>query len=374
MLQTPEILNTSPKNFCYLIPGITGTKEGWKSIKQVLEKPNEKGISYQDIRAFDSSATRKPHDPDHYKKMANSFLEDFKVAKDSGGTLDFVITSLGTVDLDQMFQIIEKTDPQFFMKPENIRALRLTLIAPWGFTKGIKEALSSTKGFVELLSKVGTGEETGLISLHTILPTGIDTKTLANAMGEAYSNRRQKTNNFTPLHTLENEDFQKQSEEYRQKLTPTDRDKLESIDQDLAKAIKEKNWGDFRANINKRGKLLQTYEDNLLFGKEINAPPVDIAELKRKETQFYLSLAKNFGTVFGSTICGEPYKRISQLTKQGCVINFIIPEYDLLVSGEKIAKFVEISGDAAKLNTFDFGEATHHSTTINPHELIRVLS
>ena len=386
----PEMpIRIAPKRFIHFIPGITGTERPKGTLNEALVKARKDDQQnnqplYHEVHTYDSSVSEKGYDSKHFKTIAAAILGNLKEAKETNGQVDILTTSLGTTDLMQIFKVIETDDPEFFKQPENVRALRLILISPWGLVQGLSEESFSTLRFGELVKQrekiaetfslvmrfggllkemiIKDGDEMGILSLQMIKPKDIDPAILTSAVTSTYQERAQKIEDQQTVETLDAEGLEEQSKVYVNKLKPADQVKLLGIDSQISSAISLENWKQLKILLKSRGTLLHSYIWNILQGKEIDAvQPVNLSESTRSIGQLAISFFKNAPSIIKSTMTGEVYQKLITLRDAGVSINFFLPEFDQIVLAQDISKFIETSEEEKKPEVRNVLSGTHTS-------------
>lgn len=359
-----------PKNYCHLIPGITGTEKHWGRAKEVLAQAQENGKTiYDSVVVHASSVSEKAHIWKHHEKVGQAILNDIKKIKgnETGGKVEVLVTSLGAHDLAEAIKAIEKItkDPFFFEKSENAQALRLILISPWGFTQGYSEAFQSIGRFGKLVKEMASGGlEMGFNSLQLIKPSGIDASALSLAVTAVDQERVQKLEGYPEISSFDTPDLERQSREYFDKLTLKDQDSLTKIDSEMLGAINKQEWPLVEKKLRERGELLAKPIWNVAGGKDLyDKQPLNLSQLTQTVGSLAFSFLMNAPSIIQSTIVGEPYKKFMELAVRGVEIGFIQPELDTVVPAWIDQRFIdEAKSRAGKTRAVNVKSETHTST------------
>jgi len=351
-------IKPAPQRFCHLIPGISGTKDGWRGIEKVIRKSVIDGHSYQNVQVHDSSVSVNTPNPNHFGVMAESFIQDLELAKETDGKVDIIVTSLGTNDVMRVLKIIED------QHPENLQFLRLFLISPWGLVKpgdrqhprelmhGLVEGADSLYRFGKLLKGIMTkGDDMVFLAHQAILPVGVDPLILTKALTKAYSSRAQKIEGSPEMTTLDTSTLRDRSKNNLNLMKEADRERLEKIDGEITELLSlglngEKWIGRFKELNKRRAKIIGSYIWKFFdaTGKDEIEPNASERTNSEKKVRgmignLAISLSNNLGPIFKSTF-GTDYLQMIHLMEMGVPIHFIAGEFDPIVKPGQYERFI----------------------------------
>jgi hypothetical protein len=262
--------------------------------------------------------------------------------------LDIVVHSLGAEELRRAVKILKKRDKEFFDKLENAENLRIVLVAPSGFSQGVKERIQYTKGFLNILKHHDHEMSTlfarddsvlrGLESLHIFpLDNAADVTQKLTETAPEWSQKRGKTDIVRFDEPQSNKNY------IERKLNPEEQVYLSEVDRRLQTALAEDSIEVARNLIVERGKVLRPVLSSF-YGCEFE-PGLTSEEKKRKLPQrmgkflVIRSLMRAGG--------GKAVKEFSKLSKEGVQVDWLVPEYDCIVPLKTAEKYYDSLGDDA---------------------------
>lgn len=356
-LMSSQELGKGP--YCLFISGGSGTSAGISGIKEGLER--QYGAGKVDV--FNSALDfEDPQNPKRFDQMA-----DFVQSHSKEG-LDIVAHSLGAVELKKTIDIVKKRDEAFFDKKENVENVNIVLISPSGFSEGIKGPFrflgrilryGYEQGGLGFMSKSDSSFR-GIDALTAFPPKGIKSQDLAEALRKAMPELSQldkgQSAEIIPLQREDN---------YLNKLSDKEKLQQELYSAMMSNAIANGNYDGLRYLVIGYGKMLrkpleQVYKGNF---ESTGAP---ILEATKATIGGYIELLNILVDAFGS----KPMKELAKLKDKGVNVNFVIPEYDIIVPLDEAVAFFDGPDEASKhikvaegvahafpaLHKFEFGE------------------
>jgi hypothetical protein len=324
----------SVKPHCLFISGATDTDDGIRGIKNKLEE--QYGVGR--VEAFSSILNFKdPRNPERFEQMANVIQSYSKEG------LDIIAHSLGAVELKKAIDVIKKRDQTFFDKKENIENLHIVLISPSGFSKGILGPLvylgrimRYAHSQVDLESIKLNSPHRGMDALAAFPPEGISSGDLAIALREAMPELSQlKDDRFAETIPLQREP------NYLDKLSSFEKEQVKLYGNMINAAIIDGNYDALRHLVIRYGKLLK---------KPLNQVSQGYFESTENHIagEVWAIIGGCLGLLASTEALGSnPMKEFAKLQTKGASVNFIVPEYDIIVPLDEAIEFFDSPKEAS---------------------------
>jgi hypothetical protein len=312
-------------DYCLFISGGTGTNAGISGIKDGLEK----AFGVGKVAMFNSVLNfEDPQNPERFEQMADIIQS---CAKKKIG-LDIVAHSLGAAELKEAIDVIEKRDPTFFDKKENVEKLHIILIAPSGFSEGFL-------GPIRFLSRVNERTQppfNGIDALTAFPPEGINSEDLAIALRKAMPELSQ-LNADLPIET-----FSLVTEgDYSNKLIDSEKEQIKTYSDMMKIAITNQNYDGLRHLIIKYGEILKGPLEKVYAGSFESADAQTI-EAAYATVGGYIEMIRVLIDGLGS----GPMRELAKLQEKGITLYFIIPEYDVILTLNEAINFFDTPEEA----------------------------
>lgn len=302
---------------CLFLQGFGGF-----NVKPGTHQSIEKSLSKvyggkENVIVFNSIISPDKPNPQRFLEIEKAIKEKVK-----DGPLDIVAHSLGAVELAHVLTQIEKKDPGYFDEQNVKDNLRIVLIGPGGFSKGLLSRVNYARNAFLLNTSKGKAYD----ALTGLPPKGVDLDSLS--MTVKISNKSPEI----PVVVFQGKDNGEFLSE-KEKLIAG------KYDAKLSKAVEGKKRFRTRKILRKRGKDLDTPVQRIFGGR---------IELREKESLRY-------GGKMGRRILlkaggVQPMKEYLQLDNLGIRVDILVPEYDFTVPLKKVLKFYEE----------DMGKASSH--------------
>lgn len=326
---------------CIFIPGMYATNSGMQA---------ERGIGAaligeygeENVTVFNSVISKDKPDPERFAKIE----KEIKM-RVSEGPLDLVAHSLGAVELAHVLKSIRKDDPDFFDNKEVQDNLRIRLIGPAGFNKG----LVSKAGYIRRVLRVNGSEGRGFQALSAFSPKNIEPSDLSRAHSKI-SNK----DAGVPLDTSENDD----NEDY---LSDIDKAAVATYDAELLLAIEQGNF-DLASQITRdRGKGLSDPLEKVFEGNTDT-----ISANKGKDIYSGIGIRMVI-----KAIGKKPMKEFAHLSNQGVRVDFVVPEYDIAVPLTKLVKYFKMTNDRIEDHSVVVEASDHNGVGLTPKRYSKIL-
>jgi hypothetical protein len=319
---------------CLFISGATDTNAGIREIKNGLER--QYGIGK--VRAFNSALNFKDQrNPRRFEQMADI------IQSHSRKGLDIVAHSLGAVELRKAIGVVKKRDQTFFDKKENIENLHIVLISPSGFSKGILgpfaylgRIMRYAHSQIDLKPIKLNSPHRGMDALAAFPPEGVSSGDLATALRKAMPKLSQlKDDRFAEIIPLQGE------QNYLDKLSDYEKEQVKLYGDMISEAIVDGNYDNLRHLV-------------ILYGKLLKKPLNQISQGYFESTDNHIpgKVRAIVGGCMGLLVLAEapgskPMKEIARLQAKGVSVNFIVPEYDFIVSLDEAIEFFNSPKEAS---------------------------
>jgi hypothetical protein len=314
------------KPHCLFIAGATDTDAGIRPIKNGLEE--QYGVGK--VEAFNSILNFKDQrNPERFEQMADI------IQSHSKDGLDIIAHSLGAVELRKAIDVVKKRDQTFFDKKENIENLHIVLISPSGFSKGILRSfvylgriMRYTHSQIDLKSIKLNSPHRGMDALAAFPPEGISSEDLTKALRKTMPELSQlQDDRFAKIIPLQREP------NYSDKLSDYEKEQVKSYSDMINAAITNGDYDTLKHLVIRYGKLLK---------KPLN----QISQGYSESTHKHISdeVRAIVGGCVGLLALAEApgsksRKEIAKLRAKGVSVNFIVPEYDIIVPLDEAIKF-----------------------------------
>lgn len=324
---------TNANNYCLFLSGASAANADIRGIKAGLEK--QYGVGK--VEAFNSVFNFKDsQNPKRFEQMA-----DFIQSHSKDG-LDIVAHSLGAVELQEAIDVVKKRDKTFFDRKENVENLHIVLISPSGFSKNIKSSFEDLGRtlyyFYEELGSLPIRNKNspyrGIEALTAFPPEGIPSKDLAEALRKAMPELSQYDQSVKTV-LLEEE------HKYSDNLSADKKEQVKIYSEMMKIAISNGNYDGLRHLVIAYGELLKDPLEQVWAGN-FESTTAPIAEPTRATMGGYIELMNTIVEAFG----GKPMREIAQLQAKGVRVDFIVPEYEIIVPLENVIAFFDSPEEA----------------------------
>jgi len=346
---SPHQEKLKPDRFCLFIPAAFATHEGMRPFRKILEREYE-----GNILVYNTFFSLERPDPQRFTTMAEALNQ----AINEGKKIDVYIHSSGGVELVRVIKEWQKKAPKLF-EQKTIDNLRLILISPAGFFKGISGAADlikrCTKAFYyAFLSKENVFH--GLDSLLLVPPDNIGNE-------ELY----QKLRKFLPEISLYREDLEtiypSRSTDYQPHLSNEEETKLKEIDEKIKQVLEAGPQKKLKKLLSQRGKMLNTAMDKAFAGDYFDQsglpelPKISPAETAKLYGQALLGLP----SLVKDVLWGRTLETVEFLRKKGVKTELLVPEFDTILP----FKYIEDFFAGKPLNATLLAGHTHGSLALN---------
>lgn len=333
MLYEPRPERTPPttekeseeKPLVVVLPGITTNYRNIRSLAGELAR-------YGDVegKVWNSILSADRPEPGRFRAMAESIGSALK----DGRKVVLVGWSLGGSEIIQALLTLRQQEKRY--AELNFSKLELVLVSPNGVFEGISGAVRFVQE--DLPRLLATMEADSpyqkLDSLITFPPEGIDPKQLGPALREIYPGLSQLTGHEDTVGQVP----QTTERDYFNRLKPEDRQAVQSIDQHLATLLQvdppaPEQWNALRELLEKRGSILQPYQQELYAGDYYPEPEPERLTFR---TDLFATALLGFLPSLKIMMLGKYPEFIKGLSDRGATVRFLVPEFDAFVPIDRI--------------------------------------
>ncbi len=375
--------NLSPH--VYWLSGLTGTENSGAAMKPALEEelkktssvddgPDEERVTYLHSVASSQKTETTPNSPENrYIKYAKEIVERLENNQET----TIVAHSFGAQEFHVLLTELEKHESF----AEHLDKLTLVLLAPYGVIESTKQ-LPRLLRFVEIVrAQMPIGPlnsfRQGLESLSYLPPATIDESTLEESMRLLFADASQyeqlpEQNEVATFRTI------RRGEGFFTTLPPERQEeikaKITKIDEQMATAIKKKNWFIYKHLLRRRGKLLRKEMEEAYKGG-IEIPEQGLGEMYKTMAQAQLGLTG----MYNATLNGEAFQHIQSLTTPNKLgkkvkIRAIIPEFDVIYSVDELQTLLKLSEEEVLDSIAVLSATTHNSMALNSRGLAEAVT
>lgn len=359
-IDIPAEESSKPNKYIF-ISGMFGTDKGIAPIDLALKDY----FGQDNVLSYNSSVSSDQPDLHSEKKIADS-IETFL---SNGERLTVIAHSLGATELYRCLRHIEESESDFLK--QNVCNLNIVLLAPAGFFEGLSKSASFLKRVIEVARTQPTtafkalpSQLQGIESTVLIPIQNMDDIEITDVLKSAFPKRSQYCADDPRLYPSNN--LTDRKIDYRRLLTEEERENLDAIDSKLVCASNIGDWIIFKGLLKQRGRLLSRVAKLTYEGCQSEK------ELKKINAFIPFAVAKLGIPLLIDAVIGKPYKYLLRLIQQGVAVDFVIPEYDVVVKIDEIIEFYQ-KADIPLSKLPIMRPHTHLSFAFQPEALIQAL-
>lgn len=337
--------------FCLFIPGGLATHEGVASIDQMLKQRYGK----ENVLVPNSVFSFERPNPQRFTQMAKELSKAMK----EGKSVDVYTHSGGGVELVRVIKEWQRIAPKFF-EQETIDNLKIVLISPAGFFKGISGAADFLKrlgkfAYFDFISKKNVFR--GLTSLLLVPPKDINSEELYGQLRKALpeiSLYQTGLETINPPHGID----------YQPYLTKEEATQLKALDEKINQLLETGSLKELKKYLGQRGKMLARVQLKAFAGEYFDQtgyqelPKIGVAETAKLYGQALLGMP----SLFKDVLLGKTLETVQFLSKKGVKTEFLVPEYDIILPFRNVREFF----GEKPLNATLLAGYTHAALALDP--------
>lgn len=359
--RSPE--SHSQGEFCLFLAGVLGTEEGITPIGNALRS----FFGDKNVSTVPSLVSRDPKGPEKYQPVAEELIK--RLGENQKVTI--IAHSGGSVELAFLIAAAKKLNPNI---KEKFNKIEVILISPVGLFKGSRETAQFLLRLGWLLRSMFLGGPlTGIDSIgfsppdsHLINPTE-----LILALRQVFPQLSQHIEGL-PAATLE----QVIESSYDLGLDQKTNNRLSEIDASIKDTLASQNWRQLKKLLIQRGRLLSPFMAKAFAGQERKEETEEKKPNLHRLLKIGGQVMLGFARLSQTALSGQVLKILTELDQEGTRIFFLLPEYDIVVTLDEIARFLKIPKDkVAQLAAFivEMTPFTHSGWALRPQILTEAL-
>ena len=329
------------KPHCLFISAAMGTNAGIEGIRKGFE--DEYG-GERNVDAFNSILNPKDSkNLERFDQMAEIIQKHAKTG------LDIVVHSMGAAELQRAIKRVKRKDSTFFERPENTQNLHIILVSPSGFNPGFLRGLRYLGRTIKFNYEQGDWLKSktfrrGIDALTAFPLEGIDPQELAQSLRKAVPELSQYREDITAISSENGIGYTSQlSEEYQKLVTEYSgwfQDAIKHSKYDIIRRLTAEYGGRFHNQLKK------------VYAGEF--------EMQRE----FPDIRTTVGGIIGmlnmmiNSLGSVPMKELKDLEEKGVKIDFICPEYDMLMRVNEAIRF--FGGSQEKASHIKMAEGRTH--------------
>ena len=338
-IESGEFVGQKPH--CLFISAAMGTNAGIEGIRKGFE--DEYG-GERNVDAFNSILNPKDSkNLERFDQMAEIIQKHAKTG------LDIVVHSMGAAELQRAIKRVKRKDSTFFERPENTQNLHIILVSPSGFNPGFLRGLRYLGRTIKFNYEQGDWLKSktfrrGIDALTAFPLEGIDPQELAQSLRKAVPELSQYREDITAISSENGIGYTSQlPEEYQKLVTEYSgwfQEALGNSNYDLVRRLTAEYGGRFHNQLKK------------VYAGEF--------ETQRE----FPAIRTTVGGIIGmlnmmiNSLVSVPMKELKDLEEKGVKIDFICPEYDMLMRVNEAIRF--FGGSQEKASHIKMAEGRTH--------------
>lgn len=326
------------------ISAARGTYDGLRSIKGTLD--NEFGAD--NVSVYNSVLFGDNTSPDRFQKMG----AELKSKIESGPTT-ILAHSFAAAETMEAFKEIEKEDPDFFKKKENLDNIQMILISPAGFFKNWRQGIKYGLKYVKLgvqeagmaMSRTVPGKTSilhGIVSTSVLPHEGLARDDLVQRVRKVSGELSQADGSVQEIDAIPDRD-------YRKHLPPEKAKALQSVDDVFTEAteadtLTRRQRRAARKALKQRARLTSkvvvgSFENRYADQEGDPEVPHEVYDKDKVASRNRTRL------MWDTFIKGRVLGKMTEWQNAGMKINFVIPEQDTMMSVDDARNFLQGNDD-----------------------------
>lgn len=324
------------KRHCIFIPGMQATN-AWMNAEMGIGQGLVKAYGEGNVTIFNSIISTDTPNKKRFEQMSTAIKKQVQQ-----GGVDIAVHSLGVAELSYVLRMIrkDKEDPTYFDDQKVKDNLRIVVIGPSGFNKGLKDKFD----YARQVSALNGRKAKGFDALTAFPPKGVTPEQLT----EIFSDSSNITEGFRVVPFMpDRTNIEFLSQKDKEMLNVYDKELQDLVllnwKKDLEEAAEE------RAGVVK-GPLQQVFE---------GTPVKDRSPRGRVRVGGITGLG-----ILIRAAGKKPMEELQAMAKMGYQVDFLVPEYDFVVPLQKVMKFFEGQESEAKKHVEIMQQSSHPAISL----------